>query len=432
MGNANIISEKFRKTIKSPLLSTCVFFSISFGALLFPICAIKDYHIKNEQAILQTIQYSGWNERINQEVENNTRSLFIALVSLSFLMSLSMASFHYYVRKRANNDIRKTQEDVSNKQKELQILYDIEKEKSFIKDKQEEISFRLQVAHNNSQNLKNTISGVNHEVSPWLGIIRNVANMTLRYINIRGDALSLNDIKFLKNKVDEIEKSAEQCIGIVENLSKNVKYLQKYDMTDAKLGATISAMVSVALLNSTIRKNLRPSQIEVDYDSLDFNCPHSPMFLQQILLNLVNNAIDHNDHMKETLHIKISGMKKAKTLFVSDNGRGIPTDVMRNIFTPNFSTKDDTSVSHGLGLSMCMDYAVSMGAYIDVRSEVGKYTEFFIQFDIGDDEDEEGNKRAVGDTSHAYIAYKKRKEKTKEFDLGDTTSKFINKVKTDK
>lgn len=312
--------------------------------------------------------------------------------------------------------------DLQIKHKQLQELIDAEKEKRNIKDKQEEISFRLNIAHSNSRNLKNVISGVNHEVSPWLGIIRNISNMMTQYLTTK-NKFQESDFLFILGKLKEIETSSEQCIYIVENLSKNIKYLQKYDMTDANIGSTIKAMVSVALLNSSIRKNLRQSQIEVDYESLDFTCKHSPMFLHQILLNLVNNAIDHNSHMRENLVIKIYGDTRTKSLFVEDNGKGISHDIMQNIFTPNFTTKDDHVDTHGLGLSMCMDYAVSMGAYIDVRSEEGKYTVFFVEFEMNDGDSD--SRRIHGSTSSVYRAYQERK--IKKFDPVTTTG-FLAKV----
>jgi signal transduction histidine kinase len=199
-------------------------------------------------------------------------------------------------------------------------------------------------------------------------------------------------------------------------------------MANANIGSTIKAMVSVALLNSSIRKNLRQSQIEVDYDSLDFTCRHSPMFLHQILLNLVNNAIDHNSHMRESLVIKIYGDTKTKSLFVEDNGKGIPYHIMQNIFTPNFTTKDDHVDTHGLGLSMCMDYAVSMGAYIDVRSVEGEYTVFFVEFEI--DEEDPDAKRVRGSTSNVYRAYQERR--VHKFDAGVSNSGFLAKINVDK
>jgi signal transduction histidine kinase len=315
-------------------------------------------------------------------------------------------STEVHLRKQKIHELVEAEKELNAKSQKLQELINIEKEKKTAKDKQEEISFRLNIAHSNSRNLKNVISGVNHEVSPWLGIIRNVSNMMSQYLTTK-NKFSETDFNFIAGKLKEIEASAEQCIYIVENLSKNVKYLQKYDMTNANIGSTIKAMVSVALLNSSIRKNLRQSQIEVDYESLDFSCKHSPMFLHQILLNLVNNAIDHNAHMRETLLIKIYGDPKSKSLFVEDNGKGISQAIMQNIFTPNFTTKDDHIDTHGLGLSMCMDYAVSMGAYIDVRSEEGKYTVFFIEFEMN--EEDSDTRRIRGSTSNVYRAYKERK-----------------------
>ena len=417
MGYTDEIYQRIKRTIQYPFLPACVFFTVSFCGFLFPIWGIQGYHEKNEMAILSSLKESTYIDEVRKDLTTNSRKLLDVLIALDFCMSLIMASMYFHMKRSAAEEIRK--------------LTIIERDKVLIKDKQDEISFRLQAAHSDSQNLKNTISGVNHEVSPWLGIILNVSNMLGKFIELKGHDVSAIDIEYIRIKVGEIEKSASQCIGIVENLSRNVKYLQKYDMASAKIGASISAMVSVALMNSSIRKNIRPAQIEVDYASLDFLCAHSPMFLQQILLNLVNNAIDHNEHMKETILIKIHGNPTTKAVFVEDNGKGIPAHVMRSIFSPNFSTKNDTSLTHGLGLSMCMNYAISMGAFITVESEVNKYTKFTVQFEmeyadnISDLETEAytsdspmGNRWTRGDASNAYKAYKKRKDK------GETTDLF--------
>jgi signal transduction histidine kinase len=323
---------------------------------------------------------------------------------------------------KSSQSLRTTKQEVHVKKEELDVLIQLEKEKKRENDKQEEISFRLQMAHNNSQNLKNTISGINHEVAPWLGIIRNVSNMMGQYL----ETIKSTDFEweFIREKSSEMEKASEHCIGIIENISKSVKYLQRYDMTNTNLLSTVEAMVSVALLNSSIRKNLRPSQIHVDFASLDFECRHSPMFLQQIILNLVNNSIDHNEHMKENLQIKIYGEAKIKTLYVEDNGKGMTTETMDKIFTPNFSTKDDATISHGLGLSMCMDYAISMKSFIDVQSEVGQYTRFRIAFE---DTEFTTERRSQDSSSNIYKAYKSRIERTKEYNLG-TTSKFFSRT----
>jgi signal transduction histidine kinase len=417
------VANKLRYSIVISFL----FLVLTFVTLSVPTWMVQSHYAAQVESI---VHKNG--PQISKDLINESDDLFKSLFILNGIISTAMSALYFYINYRKFQFINNTKKEVYIQKLELQSLIDTEKEKKLVKDKQEEISFRLNIAHSNSRNLKNVISGVNHEVAPWLGIIRNVSNMMNQYMTIKTDFNS-KDFQFIKEKIKEIETSAEQCICIVDNLSKNIKYLQKYDMTTTNIGSTIKAMVSVALLNSSIRKNLRQSQIEVDYESLDFSCKHSPMFLHQIILNLVNNAIDHNSHMRESLRIKIYGDKKTKSLFVEDNGKGISEAIMQNIFTPNFTTKDDHVDSHGLGLAMCMDYAVSMGAYIDVRSIVGLQTVFFIEFEMKEDDESDGDcnsRRVVGSASNVYKAYKERKEKTKTFDTCNTTG-FLAKVKVD-
>jgi len=418
MGTFKEIFKLIRK-LRYSILISFLFCLLSYTTL-YSICHIVQ---KNYESQVRSMVY----QEQQSAVIDASKNLFDTISILNGVISLTVSFLYFYINYKKFKAINITKKDFFYHQKELDDLIKEEKEKKHLKDKQEEISFRLNIAHSNSRNLKNVISGVNHEVAPWLGIIRNVSNMMLQFLTLKTQ-LNGKDFKFIQDKIQEIEASAEQCIYIVDNLSKNIKYLQKYDMNRSNVGSTIKAMVSVALLNSSIRKNIRPSQIEVDYTSLDFLCRHSPMFLHQILMNLVNNAIDHNSHMRDELKIKIYGDSSKKSLYVEDNGKGISSKVMEQLFTPNFTTKDDHVDTHGLGLAMCMDYAISMGAYIDVQSQEGLFTKFIIEFEVSDDETDRKRKYMNGSSSNIYKAYQERKEKAKEFD-SVSNSGFLNKVK---
>ena len=70
---------------------------------------------------------------------------------------------------------------------------------------------------------------------------------------------------------------------------------------------------------------------------------------------------------------------------VSDNGPGIPADVIKKIFDPFFTTKDIGSGT-GLGLAVCYGILSDHGGRLDVRSTVGAGTIFTITLPIADDE----------------------------------------------
>lgn len=101
--------------------------------------------------------------------------------------------------------------------------------------------------------------------------------------------------------------------------------------------------------------------------------------IEQVLINLVLNAIDA---MKDTSHPKIilSGYLNNDSriiVTVTDNGAGMPADVMEKVFIPFFSTKASGS---GIGLSLCKQIMLLHKGNIYVKSVSGSGTVFYLQF----------------------------------------------------
>jgi len=70
-------------------------------------------------------------------------------------------------------------------------------------------------------------------------------------------------------------------------------------------------------------------------------------------------------------------------LSVRDTGTGIPPEVLDQVFDPFFTTKE-YGKGTGLGLSTVLGIVKSHGGFIDIRSEIGKGTEFSVYFPISD------------------------------------------------
>lgn len=101
--------------------------------------------------------------------------------------------------------------------------------------------------------------------------------------------------------------------------------------------------------------------------------------IEQVLINLVLNAIDA---LKDTPDPKmvLSGYldNDGRTIItVTDNGAGIPADVMEKVFIPFFSTKASGS---GIGLSLCKQMMLLHKGNIYVKSVPGSGTVFYLQF----------------------------------------------------
>jgi signal transduction histidine kinase len=89
--------------------------------------------------------------------------------------------------------------------------------------------------------------------------------------------------------------------------------------------------------------------------------------IELVIVNLIKNAIDSlqfTDNKK--LAFSCNKSSQLLTLSVSDNGKGIPKDIMDQIFVPFFSTKETGS---GIGLSVAKQIMQMHQGKIEVKSD---------------------------------------------------------------
>jgi signal transduction histidine kinase len=231
------------------------------------------------------------------------------------------------------------------------------------------------------QHLANVISGINHEISPWLGSIANIVKRLEANIERADDPAKLEAFrKLCEAKLKDIEMACEQAAKILSMISHNVKKVQTYAVDTYNLKDTVESWVSLILMDRHIKSAINENNIVVDFSSLDFDIIHSPMLLSQVILNLAKNTVDHNQHMLDGLKIRIYGNDRC--LIYEDNGKGIPDSRIQSIFEPGLTTKTGEIGQHGFGLSACMDYCVSMGAMLWAESDSKSYTRFIINFEF--------------------------------------------------
>ena len=105
---------------------------------------------------------------------------------------------------------------------------------------------------------------------------------------------------------------------------------------------------------------------------------HDPNQMNQVLLNLLLNAIQSMDK-PGTIQVSLRRDEGDAVITVQDEGKGIPPENLSNIFRPFFTTKGHGT---GLGLSLARRIVEAHGGTIGVRSEVGKGTQFEVRLPI--------------------------------------------------
>jgi signal transduction histidine kinase len=105
--------------------------------------------------------------------------------------------------------------------------------------------------------------------------------------------------------------------------------------------------------------------------------------LQEVLINILNNAIDASGEGGRLYVITTvsGGQQKVLQVFVTDAGEGMSPDVLEKVFDPFFTTKE-VGQGTGLGLYVCYQILQEHGGTIDIESEPHQGTTVSISLPI--------------------------------------------------
>ncbi|MBE9096115.1 CBS domain-containing protein [Tychonema sp. LEGE 07203] len=270
------------------------------------------------------------------------------------------------------------------------------------------------------------IAGIAHEINNPVNFIYGNLSHTNHYIK---ELIQLLDLyqKHYPEPVSEIqEAAAEMEIDfLVEDLSKMLSSMQvgterirqivlsmrnfsRSDRSNIKLVDIHEGLDSTLLiLQHRLKAQGRHPAIQIikEYGDLPrvecYGCQ-----MNQVFMNILGNAIDaldeeiHNGEWASkngknsppsipssgltvpAITIRTEVVGDSVAIRISDNGRGIPDEIRRQLFDPFFTTKP---VGKGTGLGLSISYHLVVekhGGRLDCVSEVGLGTEFAIEIPI--------------------------------------------------
>jgi len=217
-------------------------------------------------------------------------------------------------------------------------------------------------------------AGIAHEINNPVAIMVEESGWIEDLLEEEEFAESENLSEF-RRALKQIATQGRRCKEITHKL---LSFARKTDNTvkDVQINDLITEIVDLS------SQMARYNKVSITTD-LQPGLPYvtlSPAEMQQVMLNLINNAMDAMENRGGSIHIatKLSRLEKNNIVItVEDDGPGIPESNLTRIFDPFFTTKP-VGKGTGLGLSICYGIVQKMGGKIDVHSTLGEGTRFRI------------------------------------------------------
>ena len=283
------------------------------------------------------------------------------------------------------------------RQRELEQAHEIEKAYHELKATQAQLIHSEKMA-----SLGELTAGIAHEIKNPLNFINNFSEVSNELIDEMNEELDNGDIKEAKEIASDIKQNLEKINHHGKRADAIVKGMLQHSRTSTgqkeptDINALCDEYLRLAYHGLRAKDKSFNATMKTDFDESIGKINVVPQDIGRVLLNLINNAfyacseIQHGKivetHGSTSLHtptVKVSTNRNGDNIIitVSDNGNGIPPEIVDKIFQPFFTTKP-TGQGTGLGLSLSYDIVKAHGGEISVERYSKNETIFSINLPI--------------------------------------------------
>ncbi len=242
-------------------------------------------------------------------------------------------------------------------------------------------------------------AGIAHEIQNPLNFVNNfseVSNELIDEMNLEIDRGNYGEVKpialDIKQNLEKINHHGKRADSIVKGMlqhSRNTGGTKE----PVDINALCEEWLRLSYHGLRAKDNSFNATIQTQFDPA-LSDPASMVFvvpqdIGRVLLNIFNNAFYAVNEKEKELRkhyipeVLVSTKKSANQVLisVSDNGNGIPPNIVDKIFQPFFTTKP-SGQGTGLGLSLSYDIIKAHGGELKVESKEGKYSAFIIELPL--------------------------------------------------
>ena len=245
-----------------------------------------------------------------------------------------------------------------------------------LKQQQQAISEReKQLAEADKEKLRaNLLRAVSHDLrTPLTSIIGSADS----YLENREELSETECTELVSN----IREDSEWLLNMVENLLTVTRINSSSADKVKKSAEVVEEVVSEAILR--LQKRIPDAVIHVSMPNNFLMIPMDPTLIEQVLINLMENAVQHGKTTTR-IELRLSSAGGLAVFEVADNGCGIEKELLPHLFE-GYLTRDQEEISDqrrnmGIGLSVCMSIVQAHGG--TMRAENRKKGGALLQFSL--------------------------------------------------
>ena len=193
---------------------------------------------------------------------------------------------------------------------------------------------------------------------------------------------------FSEKYSDKIDANGKKMLGVIENASIKLQQLIEGLLENSRSEQLLKEK-KFCLNLDTLKKEINnlftyENELIINYKSSLKEIYVNKIVLEQILINLIANAIKYNDKNVVEIEIGIKELPSQYKFYVQDNGPGIPLTHQDQIFKifEVATLKDKFGLTgNGIGLATVKNLVEKSGGTIKVQSELGKGSKFIFTLD---------------------------------------------------
>lgn len=166
-----------------------------------------------------------------------------------------------------------------------------------------------------------------------------------------------------------IKEDSEWLVRMVENLL-SITRIDGGNVSIIKTPTMLEELIDSVLVK--FRKRYVSQQVMIDIPEEMVVIPMDALLIEQVLINILENAVQHAQGMTE-LYLGVSVVDKQAVFEVRDNGCGIPADRIGTLFSGYYRRREEIADGQkkntGIGLSVCATIVKAHGSEITAEND---------------------------------------------------------------